>query len=278
MCFSGEMSAAFAACGVLVALIAYTKLNALGGAAQRGAGRFVTGVLYFVLMETLQAVSYWWGVDDGSGKLCNRINSHLTIAGFAHICFQPYFTHLMCGAFFHPDGKKGIQNQFTLKLALLAGVAFFMRYVLAVHIKPDSYMPLDGKACPNTEWIRASTLTPGGAEVSCTFKGLYHLAWSVPMYQPTYFSPSVFIHSFMMFAPFLVTPGIQSKLFGLFLFCTGPAMAAFISENLNEQASIWCFFSIAQITCMFIGVLAMGSDKDAKGNAGAGKAARKKRA
>ncbi len=36
----------------------------------------------------------------------------------------------------------------------------------------------------------------------CTYLGNYHLAWSVPLMDPTYFSPSVFIHCFMMFAPF----------------------------------------------------------------------------
>lgn len=82
------------------------------------------------------------------------------------------------------------------------------------------------------------------------------------MYQPTYFSPGVFVHSFMMFAPFLASPGLQPKAFGAFLFLTGPALAAYITPDLNEQASIWCFFSIAQIACMFAGVLMMSGDKD----------------
>ena len=37
---------------------------------------------------------------------------------------------------------------------------------------------------------------------------------------------------------------------GLFLFFTGPMLAAYITPNLMEQASIWCFFSIAQIATM----------------------------
>jgi hypothetical protein len=37
---------------------------------------------------------------------------------------------------------------------------------------------------------------------------------------------------------------------GLFLFLFGPIMASMISPNLQEQASIWCFFSIAQICTM----------------------------
>lgn len=102
--------------------------------------------------------------------------------------------------------------------------AFWMRYILAASwspLVPGSYRPSDGVACPNTEWIAASTTTPGGANTTCTFSGVHHLAWSVPMYQPTYFTPSCFIHCFVMFAPFLATPGIEAKLFGLFLFLTG---------------------------------------------------------
>ena len=33
---------------------------------------------------------------------------------------------------------------------------------------------------------------------------------------------------------------------GSFLLLTGPVMAAAITPNLMEQASIWCFFSIMQ--------------------------------
>ncbi len=37
---------------------------------------------------------------------------------------------------------------------------------------------------------------------------------------------------------------------GIFLFVFGPGLAGLISPNLMEQASIWCFFSIAQIAIM----------------------------
>ena len=121
---------------------------------------------------------------------------------------------------------------------------------------------------PLSKWIRASSVTPGGKEnVACTFHpntSTRHLAWSLPLYQPTYFTPSNYIHFFMMFAPFLASPGLQPKLFGAFLLLTGPVLAAWISPDLNEQASIWCFFSIVQIACMFGGVLMMGDDKKEK--------------
>jgi hypothetical protein len=37
---------------------------------------------------------------------------------------------------------------------------------------------------------------------------------------------------------------------GCFLFIFGPGLASLITPNIMEQASIWCFFSIAQILVM----------------------------
>ncbi|RYY88098.1 hypothetical protein EON63_03035 [archaeon] len=49
---------------------------------------------------------------------------------------------------------------------------------------------------------------------------------------------------------FILIYTISSCTLGVFLFVFGPLMAAFITDNLMEQASIWCFFSIAQISIM----------------------------
>jgi hypothetical protein len=122
----------------------------------------------------------------------------------------------------------------------------------------------------------------------------YHLAWSVPMADPTYvivsrphhslalhrrgrsmrcaslfgllssfrmltvrlflyclFQPGAAIHSFCMFAPFFALYEKKGMVVqGCFLFLFGPYLAGLITPNLMEQASIWCFFSIAQIAIM----------------------------
>ena len=57
------------------------------------------------------------------------------------------------------------------------------------------------------------------------------------------------VHAFMMYAPFFALYEKRGMLVqGLFLLLTGPVAAAAITPNLMEQASIWCFFSIAQVT------------------------------
>jgi len=71
------------------------------------------------------------------------------------------------------------------------------------------------------------------------------------MADPTYYVPSAAIHSFLMFAPFLAMWEKKGMVIqGVFLWATGPLAASYISPNLMEQASIWCFFSIAQISVM----------------------------
>lgn len=128
------------------------------------------------------------------------------------------------------------------RLCLIGGFLLFMRYFLA-------YVPglntMDLKHQGSTEWLRGTTL--------CTFKtsSMWHLGWSVPMADPSYYVMGASIHSFLMFAPFFALYEKKGMILqGCFLFAFGPLMAAFISDNLMEQASIWCFFSIAQISIM----------------------------
>jgi len=87
------------------------------------------------------------------------------------------------------------------------------------------------------------------------------------MYDVSYWSPSAAIHSFMMFAPFFVMKK-NMIIQGIFLWAFGPLLASFITPNLQEQASIWCFFSIAQIGIMLFLIreqliLGWGRKKDA---------------
>lgn len=71
------------------------------------------------------------------------------------------------------------------------------------------------------------------------------------MADPTYVIPGAAIHSFTMFAPFFALWEQKAMAIqGIFLFAFGPALAGYITPNLMEQASIWCFFSIAQIAIM----------------------------
>ncbi|KAL0484604.1 hypothetical protein AKO1_003442, partial [Acrasis kona] len=164
------------------------------------------------------------------------VNKLLTVAGYLHICLQPYFCHVINASL--TKNQKYLDKYVVIKrLSLMGGAMLFARFLLS-YAWPTT---LGGQA--STEWLRGQKL--------CTFRGNYHLAWSVPMADPTYVIPGAAIHSFCMFAPFFALYEKKGMVVqGVFLFLFGPATAGWITSNLMEQASIWCFFSIAQIAIM----------------------------
>ncbi|KAJ3360992.1 hypothetical protein HDU91_004176 [Kappamyces sp. JEL0680] len=190
MCFNQSMSFGFAALGLAVAIFVYSRSENL---------KLTIGILFFFLMEFLQGLQYFW-IDQ-----CNHpINRALTVAGFIHICMSILASELTSSM--TRNERVLDQYKIVLRMSLLAGFALFSRYLLAdytIHPVTDS--------CPTNDWLR-------GTDV-CTYRGNVHLAWSIPMKEPSYFVPSSFIHCFMMIAPFLVmgqkymwVQGIRDKL------------------------------------------------------------------
>jgi len=222
-----EMSAAFAALGLFSSWWIWSKTSNT---------QLASGVFFFFTMELLQAVQYFFIAPNLDSPICNTItNQVLTIAGFLHICLQPYFCHVINASL--TKNAKYIDRYMIIKrLCLIGGFMLFGRFLLAYQW-PQT---LNGAS---TEWLRGEKL--------CTYRGKYHLAWSVPMADPTYVIPGAAIHSFLMFAPFFALYEKKGMVIqGIFLFVFGPYLAGLITPNLMEQASIWCFFSIAQISIM----------------------------
>jgi len=231
MCFSFEMSVVFSALGLFSCWWIYTKTSNL---------ELASGVFFFFTMEFLQAIQYMFIADDLNSPVCDTsINKFLTILGFLHICLQPYFCHVINASLTkHP---KYLDRYVVIKrLCLIGGGMLFTRFLISYI---PGYSTMDVSGFKSTEWLRGEKL--------CTFRGNWHLSWSVPMADPTYVIPGAAIHSFCMFAPFFALYEKRGMVIqGIFLFVFGPYFASWISPNLMEQASIWCFFSIAQIAIM----------------------------
>jgi hypothetical protein len=247
MCFTGEMSAGFAAVGLFTAYWIHSRTSNL---------LLASGVFFFFTMELLQAVQYYFIASGlGSPECESIVNKVLTMLGFMHICLQPYFCHIINeslsqkpnAAKFAPEHNKKLQKyhdqyQVVRRLCLIGGFLLWLRY-------PMSFVPqwntMDSSPGVSTEWLRGDKL--------CTFKteSMVHLGWSIPMADPSYVIQGSGIHSFLMFAPFFALYEKKGMIIqGVFLFLTGPFLASMITSNLMEQASIWCFFSIAQISIM----------------------------
>jgi len=220
MCFDQKTSFAFAGLGLGVSYYIFSQTKNT---------RLAIGVFYFFLMELLQGLQYFV-IDDCD----NWWNKGLTILGYAHICGQPFFTHVINSALTKSESLKKTYT-FLLRLCALGGAMLFARFLFS------SWGSTDLKQCPSTEWLQGEKL--------CTYRGKLHLAWSLPLYEATYYVTGTSLHFFLIFAPFFV---LKSNMWvqGLFLFLTGPFIALLLTPNLQEQASIWCFFSIAQISIM----------------------------
>jgi len=202
-------------------------------------------------MEFLQAFQFIT-VDQCS----NPWNKFLTVLGWLHICYQPFFTHIITSSV-EANPKLVIQYQAVLRLCFLGGTLLFGRWILAEffpHYFPVTPFSSDlttfltknqTAILPATkEWLRGEQL--------CTFMGEYHLAWSIPLADVTYWIPSVQLHSFMMFGPFFIMGDLELIIQGILLAVTGPLLASYFTSNLMEQGAIWCFFSITQISIMLI--------------------------
>jgi len=229
------------------------------------------GVFYFVLMETLQFVQYIYIADDvdpvaptakalmASPKCQAAENQFLTFLGFLHICFQPIFAHYVAmGSGLMVNSERNLGQSFVIKrLCIVGGLWMLARGLLGIY--PDFFASIgldnvfgnadylaaggDNGHLPR-EWISGGTL--------CTYMGKFHLAWSVPLISPSYYVPSMNLHQFLMFIPFLVMDSgskmanVYQYLCGAGLFFSGPILGDYITGNKHEAASIWCFFSILQ--------------------------------
>jgi hypothetical protein len=235
MCFSGQASAFFAAVGLFSAWWVYSRTSNM---------ELASGIFFFFTMEFLQAIQYLFLADNMYSPVCETtINKVLTLLGFLHICLQPYFCHVINCSLTKSE-KYRDRYAVIKRLCLIGGFMLFARYFLSFIPSLNTMDVSDNKS---TEWLRGDNL--------CTFKTqtMWHLGWSVPMADPSYYVPGAAIHSFLMFAPFFALYEKKGMVLqGVFLFVFGPGMASMISPNLMEQASIWCFFSIAQVIIVCI--------------------------
>jgi len=235
--------------------------------------RFSIGIFYFGLMEALQTVQYAYVAkpDDGYAMCNSPMNQGLTTLGLIHIAFQPVFVNLMRdGLPYQESLASRIRSDFVLKLCILGGIWQLSRYYLSF-IYPEGVEGVHTAECQNYEWIRSGwdsgvgALTPNLPGHSCTYlpdTTSGHLAWAVPMRPSSYLTPGVALHSFLMFVPALISPNKGSKFCGAFTLLSGPIFAMYVTPSMNEQAAIWCFFSVIQVTLLSILAMTLRPDEE----------------
>jgi hypothetical protein len=175
-------------------------------------------------MEALQAVSY-----SVIGQCDSPLNQMMTLFGYLHITFQPFFINAVALYFMPKDAA-----------ARLAPIVYSLCFVGAIAMLVQLY-PF--------HW--AGQCQPGRplcGEILCTVRGEWHLAWLVPtngignsMADNAWLGRGYLSYPLLAF---LLPALIGSWRFTLFSYIAGPFTAALTTSNINEWPAVWCLFSI----------------------------------
>ena len=220
MCWSGEASAVLATIGFGTATyVAY-----------KGESKELwIPLTYFACMELLQAATYIY-ID-----LCDSPpNQILTMLGYLHIAFQPFFVN-MVAMYFIPEHVK---RKIGAAVYALCGVGTLL---ILIKMYPLAWA---GKCIPGLEGFC-------GPEV-CSVSGSWHIAWQMPLNGLWSDIPENSIrfqyglHAVAYIAVAFVLPVLYgSWRFVGFHYLIGPAISDALTTDPNEYCAVWCLFSIA---------------------------------
>lgn len=225
MCWSGEASGALAAVGLGTAYYV----------ARKGEPKELwIPLVYFSLMELLQAVTYVYI------NLCDKPeNQILTLFGYLHIAFQPFFANMVAMYFIPERVKERISTA-------VYGICALGALIILVKMYPFDWA---GQCKIGTEGFCGPR--------TCSVSGVWHIAWQMPlnglMSEPVdwLFGFKWGLHSLAYILVAFYMPVIYgSWRFVAFHYLVGPYISDVLTDNPNEYAAVWCLFSIA--LCMSV--------------------------
>ena len=194
-------------------------------------------------MEFLQIIQYLFIAPSIQSIECNNaINKFLTSLGFLHIAFQPYVMNIIRKYSDNVNNRIKYNDKYNIisNLCIVVGIYLSLRHLFGL-LLPNNLNYIDQLDEP----LMGNKL--------CTFKGNLHLAWSIPLLNPSYFVPNMNLHFFFFFIPQLVMYfDFFNIITTLLLFLSGPVFAIYLTSNKYEQASIWCLFSSLQFMILTI--------------------------
>ncbi len=193
-------------------------------------------LLHAGIMELLQWGSYQV-IDDCSSS----VNRMLTLASYAHVCFNP----LMINVYFfvrpHDMRTRRELVHFILALSAAGGVLLLLRLpgspagalgnLLHPAIPDVPPTAAAGSACGATEHMCGRR--------TCSIQGAYHLAWSIQLLPATYYLPTAQLHFFLMFVPGLIAGSRQVRVLALMLLATAPSVMWLLSKDGGPVDTYW---------------------------------------
>ncbi|MFN5745945.1 MAG: DUF5765 domain-containing protein [Methylococcaceae bacterium] len=220
MCWSGDASAVLATAGFATA--AYV--------AHKGESRELwIPLTYFACMELLQAATYVYiNLCDGAP------NQILTLFGYLHIAFQPFFANMVAMYFIPVEVKKKISTV-VYTVCTLGAMAMLLK------MYPFAWA---GKCIVGTEGFCGERI--------CSVSGDWHIAWQMPLngllsdYSDNPYAFRWGLHALTYIVTAFWMPIIYgSWRFVGFHYIVGPLISDILTTDPNEYAAVWCLFSIA---------------------------------
>ena len=220
MCWSGEASGVLAVAGLSTA--AYV-------AAKGESKELWIPLTYFALMELLQAATYIY-ID-----LCgNPKNQILTLFGYLHVAFQPFFVN-MVAMYFIPESVKLKIRTTVYSICAIGSI------IMLVKMYPFDWA---GRCVVGVEGFCGPTV--------CSVSGDWHIAWQMPLNgllsgpQDWLFGFDWGLHALTYILVSFYMPVIYgSWRFVGFHYLIGPFISDITTTDPNEYAAVWCLFSIA---------------------------------
>lgn len=190
------------------------------------------GLAYFALMELLQALSY--PVLNQCGSPTNQM---LTLLGYLHIAFQPFFINAVALQFMPRAAAQRAAPW-------VYGACFVATLSMLVQLQP-------------LDWAGPCAAgRPLCGTLLCTVSGEWHLAWLVPVngLGNEIADLPLLGHGYPGYAlaAFLVPVLAGSWRFTLYTYLAGPLLASLSTDNINEWPAIWCLFSIGFLLLMLL--------------------------
>ena len=181
-------------------------------------------LLYFTLMEALQAAGYRVVDDCGSSA-----NQSITLLSYLHIAFQPFFINAFAMELVPVAVKKRLKRG-VYGLCGLSAASMLLQLA-----------PLDF----------AGSCRPGSplcAESLCLVSGNWHIAWNIP-YNGLFVPLESWVGVQGGFPTYMLTVFLMPLAYGAWRFVifhalAGPILAQLLTNNPNEFPAVWCLFSI----------------------------------
>jgi hypothetical protein len=214
MCWSGEASTTLAIIGLA---------TAAWSAKKKAPSVLWLTLGYFSLMELLQAFTY--SVIDQCSLPSNQL---LTLLGYLHIAFQPFFINAL-SLHFLPKEKR------ARLVVPVYTICFIATLVMLLQLFPFSWAGV----CQPGQPLCALNL--------CSVSGNWHIAWNVPLNGLSFTVGSYTIGAYL--AAYFVAGFIMPFIYGIwrgtiFHLLVGPGLAMLTTDNANEWPAVWCLLSI----------------------------------